>query len=87
MFAPMHLCFPSPHLSVPLCPAGVLRVGPVQAQGEADHAPTLPDQEGAALIIRHHREEQPPQHGVREAPPPSLQPRSQSQRCSSPIGQ
>lgn len=44
---------------------GVLRVGLVQAQGQACHNPALPDQEGAAAFVRHHREEQPPQHGVK----------------------
>lgn len=54
-----------------MSPPGVLRVRPVQAQGEACHAPALPHQEGVAPFIRHHREEQPPQHGVREATPSS----------------
>lgn len=47
------------------CPLGVLRVGPVQAQGQACHTPALPSQEGAAAFVRHHREEQSPQYGVR----------------------
>lgn len=59
-------------------PPGVLRVGPVQGPGQGGHAPSLPHQEGAAAVVRHHREEQPPQHGVRgsrasdrgAAPPP-----------------
>lgn len=58
-----HLCF------VSSLPPGHLRVGPVQAQGQAGHAPSLPHQEGAAAVVRHHREEQPPQHGVRGSRP------------------
>lgn len=51
-------------LSLSLPPAGVLRFGPVRAPGDAGHASALPHQEGAAPLGRHHREEQPPQHGV-----------------------
>ena len=38
-------------------PPGVLRVRPVQAQGEGERSPALPHQEGAAAFVRHHREE------------------------------
>lgn len=50
-------------------PLGVLRVGPVQAQGQACQPTALPNQEGAAAFVRHHREEQPPQHGVKYVTP------------------
>lgn len=53
------------------CAPGVLCVRPVQAQGEAGHASAVSHQKGAAPFIRHHREEQSPQHGVKEAAPPS----------------